>query len=32
MNPRVDRKRRNDVSFDDEWTVQVEGVQMEDVL
>lgn len=29
LNPRVNR--RNDVSFDDEWTVKVEGVQMEDV-
>lgn len=28
----VDCNKRNDISFDDEWTVQVEGVQMEDII
>ena len=31
LHPRLDQKCRNDVSFEDEWTVQVEGVQMEDM-
>ena len=32
INPVVDQNKRNDINFDDEWTVKVEGVQMEDVI
>jgi hypothetical protein len=32
INPIVDRNKRNNIDFDDEWTVKVEGVEMEDVI
>jgi hypothetical protein len=32
INPIVDQNKRNDINFDDEWTVKVEGIQMDDVM